>query len=116
MKCKNKIMVSIVTMLIVLLILPLVFVKLSKPDVVMGIMMIFFFIVNPLITAVINLMVGMDVKKTWWMPILFSGVFLLSYWIILKEIILDLIVYALIYLIIGLIFMFVSLFVSKKIK
>ncbi len=114
MKLNKKIFIIIITMLIVLLVLPLIFVNLAKPHEVMGLMMIFFFIVNPIATAVINLMVANDIKKLWWTPILFSIVFLLSYWLVLKEIVFDLIVYAIIYLIIGLIFMIISSCVKKE--
>ena len=116
MKLKNKLIITITILLVVLLILPLILVNLAKPYKVMGIMMLLFFVVNPITTAIINFMVGKDLKKIWWMPILFSIVFLLCYWIVLKEVILDLLFYAGIYLIIGLVFMIISVFVTKRKK
>ncbi len=114
MKLKNKLSITIVSMLVVLFLLPFIFVNLAESQNGMGLMMLFFFVVNPITTICINSMIGKDIKKLWGIPILFSIVFLLSYWLILKEIVLDLIVYAFIYLIIGMIFMVISQFVIKK--
>ena len=82
----------------------------------MGSMILLFFVVNPITAAVINSMIGKDIRKLWWMPALFAIVFLLSYWLVLEEIIIDLIFYAVIYLIIGLIFMIGSLFFARKFR
>ena len=80
MKVKKKILIILSIMLCVLLILPFIFIKISKPHEFMGITMMLFFVVNPLTTAIINSMIGKDIKEMWWMPILFCIVFLLSYW------------------------------------
>ena len=116
MKLKKKLSIIITTMIFVLLILPLIFINLAQPHEFMGVMMLMFFVVNPIATAVVNSMIGNDIKKLWWMPMMFCIVFLLLYWLVLREIILDLIVYAIMYLIIGLIFMLVSSFIAKKTK
>ena len=111
---KKKLIISFVTMLAVLFLLPFIFIKTAKAHEFMGIMILLFFGVNPITTAIINSMIGKDIKRIWWMPLLFSIVFLLSYWLILKDVIFDLMIYAGIYLIIGLIFMFISSFIAKK--
>ena len=116
MKIKKKIFIFLTIMFIVLFILPFILINISKSHEFMGIMIMLFFVVNPITTAIINSMIGKDIRKLWWVPILFCVSFLLSYWLILEEIILDLIIYALFYLIIGLIFMIGSLIVVKKIK
>ena len=116
MKLKKKIIIAVTIMFLVLTIIPFIFINLSQPHEFMGVMMLLFFVVNPIATATINSMIGNDVKKLWWMPILFCIMFLLSYWLILKEIILDLTIYAIGYLVIGFIFMFISKFISRKIK
>ena len=113
---KKKLIISFVTMLAVLFLLLFIFIKTTKPHEFMGIMILLFFGVNPITTAIINSMIGKDIKRIWWMPLLFSIVFLLSYWLVLEEIILDLIIYAGIYLIIGFVFMLISLFITNKIK
>jgi hypothetical protein len=97
----------------VLLLLPFILTQLAEPHEFMGVMILLFFIVNPITAAVINSMIGKDIKKLWWIPILFPIMFLLSYWLVLNEIILDLTFYAGIYLIIGLVFMIDSWLIAK---
>ena len=116
MKMKKKIFIILTIMLCVLLILPFILINISKPHEFMGITIMLFFVVNPLTTAIINSMIGKDIKKMWWLPILFCIVFLLSYWLVLEEIILDLVFYSVIYVIIGLIFMIGSWYFRKKFK
>ena len=111
---KKKIIISFIIMLIVLLILPFLFIQTAKAHEFMGIIVMLFFVVNPITTAIINSMIGKDIRKMWWMPVLFCIVFLLSYWFVLGEIILDLMFYAVIYLIIGLVFMIGSFVVKLK--
>ena len=113
MKVKKKIFIILTIMLYVLLILPFILIKMSKPHEFMGITMMLFFVVNPITTAIINAMIGKNIKKMWWISVLFSIMFLLSYWLILEEIILDLIYYAVIYVVIGIIFMMCSYFFTK---
>ena len=116
MKLKKKIIIAVTSMFLILLIIPFVFINLSQSYEFMGIMILLFFVVNPIAVVIINLIIGKDLKKLWWMPILFCIIFLLSYWLILEEIILDLIIYAICYLVIGIIFMFISKFISVKRK
>ena len=114
MKINKKLTIIVITIIFILVITPLLFIKLAQPHDFMGTMILLFFIINPVLAIFVNSMVGKDVNKLWSLPLIFSIVFLVSYWFILKEIILDLVVYALIYLIIGIIVMFISFFVSKK--
>ena len=116
METKKKMCIILTVMLCILLILPIILINISKPHEFMGITMMLFFVVNPLTTAIINSMIGKDIKKMWWMPILFCIVFLLSYWLVLEEIILDLVFYAVIYIIIGIIFMIGSWCFTQKFK
>ena len=114
LKLKNKVVVTILIEIFVLLILPLIFVNLSKPHEAMGIFMIFFFVINPVASATTNMFVGKDIKKLWWFPILFALVFLLSYWIVLKEIVLDLTIYAIMYILIGYFVMAIFRIIKRK--
>lgn len=116
MKLKKKITIAVISMFFVLTIIPFIFINLAQPYEFMGVMILLFFVVNPIAAVIINSMIGNDVKKLWWIPIFFCIMFLVSYWLILKEIILDLTVYAISYLVIGFIFMFVSKFVARKIR
>lgn len=116
MKIKKKLFIILAIMICVLFILPFILINTSKPHEFMGITIILFFVVNPLTTAIINSMVGKDIKKLWWMPILFCIVFLLSYWLVLEEVIWDLMFYGVIYIIIGIIFMIGSWCLIKILK
>ena len=71
MEIKKKVFIILTIMLCILLILPFILIHISKPHEFMGITMMLFFIVNPLTTAIINSMIGKDINKMWWMPILF---------------------------------------------
>ena len=115
MKLNKKIAIIVISMIIILAITPLIFIKLAQPHEFMGIMILLFFVVNPITSIFVNSMVGRDIKKLWWTPIMFCIIFL-SYWFILKEIILDLMVYAVIYIIIGIIFMIGSWYFTNIIK
>ena len=114
MGLKKKIMITIAVMLLVLFLLPFVLIHLSQPPAGMGLMMILFFAVNPVTAAVISSTIGKDITRLWWTPLLFSLVFLFSYWFVLEEIVWDILVYAMIYWIIGSFFMIVSFFVVKN--
>ena len=114
MKLKNKLTLSIICMFIVLLILPLIFINIVEHESGMGLMILLLFVINPITTVCLNLLVKKDIKKLWWIPITFSIIFLLSYWLILKDIIIDLIFYATIYLFLGIITMVSSYFLSNN--
>lgn len=110
MKIKNKVIISILTMIIVLLVLPIFIVEYAEARMGMGLIMIFFFLINPIVSIGLSLLVGKDVKKLWWIPVLFSLMFLISYWLVLEQIILELIIYAINYLILGIL----TIIISKK--
>ena len=114
MKLKSKVIVAITIWLTVLLISPLVFLNLAKPHEAMGVMMMFFFLVNPIVSAAISAFIGKDIKKLWWFPISFAIVFLLSYWLVLQEIIFDLTIYAVLYMLVGFLAMLISRVVKRK--
>ena len=115
MKLKNKLIILSTVKLVVLLAIPLLFISLAKPHEVMGLMMLFFFVINPVTAVIVALFVGKDIKKLWWIPISFAIVFLLSYWFILREIIWDLTVYAIVYALLCFSTMVISWICKRKI-
>ncbi len=114
MKLNKKIIINVIIMFLILIILPLILTSFSKPHEFMGIMILLFFIINPITVFVINFITGKDIKKMWYIPLLFSVIYLLSYWLVLWEVILDLLFYAFIYVIIGYISIFISFLLSNK--
>ncbi len=114
MKIKNKVIVAIIAEIVVLLILPFVFFNLAKPHEAMGVMMMFFFIINPIASAAIHTFIGKDIKKLCWFPVQFALVFLLSYWLVIEEIVLDLTIYAMVYMLVGVFAMTISWLAKRK--
>ena len=114
MKLKKKLIMAITIMIFVLSVIPLILINLATPHEFMGVMILLFFMINPLAILIVSLMVSKDLKQLWWIPILFCILFLISYWIVLSGVILDLLVYAAIYLIIGACAMLVSYLINVK--
>ena len=96
--------------------LPFVFFRFAQPHEAMGLMMIFFFAVNSAASIGLGIFAGKEFKRSWWIPILFSILFLLSYWLILESIILDLSVYAISYLVLGMGAMLLTKYITQHTK
>lgn len=112
----KKVLLNIGIMLIILLGIPFLLINIAEPTSIMGICIFLFFVFNPICIAFISFICGKDIKKCWWIPLLFCILFLLSYWIVLEQVIYDLFIYSLIYLVVGLVFMIISYFIFNKIK
>ncbi len=101
----------------VLLALPFLSVTLAEAQSGMGFMLLLMFIANPITALVTGAVCGRKIKYFWWFPLAFSVLFLICYWLVLEEIILDLTIYACIYLLLGVLSLLISHFaVSKTVK
>ena len=114
MKLKSKLTITSIIELVVLLILPLTLINLAQPHETMGVMMAFFFAINPVSSITVCLFVGKDINKLWWLPISFAIIFLISYWITLQDVIFDLVIYAVIYVLLGFLTMVISWILKRK--
>ena len=114
MKLKSKVATAVIAELLVLLILPLLLFPLTAPHEAMGMMMLFFFVINPIAAAAFHAFFGKHIKVLWWLPLVFPLVFLLSYWLVLQEIVWDLSIYAAAYLLIGYLAMGLSWIARRK--
>lgn len=114
MKQEIKIIIISIVELVVLLALPLLFVNLAQPYEFMGLIMLLFFVINPVASILVGFFAGKDIKTLWWVSISFPIVFLLSYWFVLKEIIWDLTIYAMIYALLGFLTMIISWIAKRK--
>lgn len=114
MKLKSKIILTNLILIIEMFFIPLILVYISNPQDAMGILIIFLFILNPFISLIIGIISGFEFKKMWWEPILTCFIFLISYWIILQDIILDFFIYAFIYLAFGSITMLITFLLRKN--
>ena len=70
MKNITKIWISVTTILLVMLGIPLYAVHCADADVGMGLIFIMFFVGNPLTVILLSVVAGTNLKQLWWLPIL----------------------------------------------
>ena len=80
----------------------------------MGLFIILFFIVNPLVSIIIGIIFNYNIKKSWWILLLLAIIFPICYAIALEEIVFDLYIYSLGYFIIGIITIFICNILKNK--
>ncbi len=96
-----------------MLVLPLAVIKLSPAHFVTGFIMLLFFAVYPVMSAVLGALAGSDIKKLWWMPIVLALCFPLLFSLALFEMVWALYIYSVIYLLAGVFFMAVTALIVK---
>lgn len=101
MRIKTKMIITFVSLLLFMLLLPWLALRLSDPTDAMGIFVLAFFVVNPLITVLLSAMAGSDISKLWWLPLAIAVLFPLFFSIAIGGFVLDLYFYSLIYLLLG---------------
>lgn len=101
MKIKFKIIIAAVSIPLFMLFLPFLALKLCDPTDVMGIFVLSFFAVNPILTVALSAMAGSDISKLWWFPLAISAVFPLLFAVAIGDFVWDLYFYSLIYLSLG---------------
>ena len=114
MKMKTKIMLFTAEVIVFMFLLPLAIISFSPADIGMGLCMILFFAVDPLLSIGIGILAGSEIKRTWWMPILNSLLFPLLFSLAVTEFISELFVYSLIYAGIGVVAMLLTALISRK--
>ena len=114
MSVKIKIIIAAVSIPLFMLLLPFLAIKLCDPTDVMGIFILAFFAVNPLLTVVLSAMAGSDLGKLWWFPLAIAALFPLLFAAAIGEFTWDLYLYSLIYLLLGTLTM-TSRYVIRKI-
>ena len=116
MKNITKIYISIATILIVMLALPLYAVHFAKGYDGMGLILLSVFICNPLELIFLGVIAGTNVKQLWWIPILALLLFPILFGIVVWDCeIATLYLYSIMYLFPGMIAMFATHF-ARKIK
>lgn len=113
MKLIIKITAFALSVLGFMLVLPLAVIKLSPAHFVTGFIMLLFFAVYPVMSAVLGALAGSDIKKLWWMPVAVALLFPLLFSLAVSEMVWELYIYSVIYLLAGLFFMAVSALVVK---
>ena len=97
----RKIIYVVIFMVVVLFLLPLIIVNVSSADAGLILCLSLFFIVNPLASIACGIYSGFNIKKMWFVPIIFALVFLASTWMIFAAGELIFVVYSGAYLLVG---------------
>lgn len=113
MKSIIKIIVFFVSLLTFMLIFPAAVIIFSPDDFGMGLFLLLFFIVYPLISALLGGLAGSDIRRLWWMPIVLAAIFPLLFSIVVLQFVWDLYLYSVIYATVGIVFMLITLLILK---
>lgn len=109
----RKIIYTVIFMFAILFLLPLIIVSVSSVDAGLALCLSLFFIVNPLTAVACGIYSGLDIKKMWFVPIIFALVFLLSTSIIFAMGEFVFVVYSGAYLLIGFIAMLATYLIKR---
>lgn len=113
MKSIIKIIVFFVSLLTFMLIFPAAVIIFSPDDFGMGLFLLLFFIVYPLISALLGGLAGSDIRRLWWMPIVLAAIFPLLFSIVVLQFVWDLYLYSVIYATVGIVFMLITSLILK---
>lgn len=111
---KNKILIYIITVLLILLIIPFIAMNIIKPNEGMGFLLLMFFIINPIVSILLGVLSGKNISKLFWIPISFAILFPVLYVFTLEELVMDLYLYSIGYLVLGLVSMTVTYYLNKR--
>lgn len=115
-KLNNKIFISFLIVIVTMLIFPLLIFTFMKSLNGLFWFLLLFFAINPIISIIIGVLSGTEIRKLWFVPLIVSIIFPPLYWIVLQDIILQLYIHSLGYLIIGVVSMLVTSFLSNRRK
>ena len=100
-----KIIITVASLILFMMILPWLAIKFADGWVVTGLWMFAFFTVNPALVIGLSIMAGTELRKLWWIPLAISALFPLLFGAAIGDFVWDLYVYSAIYLPIGLLAM-----------
>lgn len=103
MKAITKVLIAVLLLAVVMAILP--WVAMQPLQIGIDFMFVCLFILNPLLSIILGLMSGTDLRKLWWLPFAMALVFPLLLGIVLGQIVVELYVYAAAYLLVGILAM-----------
>lgn len=113
---KNKVFHVVLILFLTMFILPLlIFNNNASGLTTIGWVLILVYIIYPIISFSLGIYNGKNFCKVWFIPLIIFVIFLLSYWIIFKKIILELIFIALIYTILSYLGMCIP-YIIKKVR
>lgn len=101
MKLRYKLVLFFTCNIVATLLIPFLSVKLMPADAGMGVCMIFFFIVYPLLFIMLGALISKNVKHLWWMPLFSAISFPLLFSLAMGGMVMELFSYSLIYIFLG---------------
>lgn len=112
MSRKKRLISILILIAFWMLIIPIVVVNTVKSDAGMLVILLLFFAVYPVISAVVGILAGKDIKEFWFSPLLVAGLFWLFSSLVYQTVfpVID----SALYFIICTISMLISYFISKK--
>lgn len=113
---KNKIFLLFMVTFVSMFIIPLLVVNILKEDAVLGILILLLMCVYPIISFIIGIVVGKDICKLWYIPLINFILFPILYWIVMKDIVWDFYIYSFGYLGISIISIIITYLINKKVK
>ena len=114
MKLGAKILLAIGVIILIMLVFPLIVVNFGDEVEIIICIFILVWAINPLAAIGLGILAGTDIKKSWWIIVLFAVAFPLLYWISLKEFIIEVYIYSVGYFILGAIAMLITALIKKK--
>ena len=116
MTVKKKILISAITVVAVFLVLPVLVLNLAKAEQGLPLILILFFVINPITEIFISIIAGTNLSKLWWISVLAPLYFPLFFSLATLDLVLDLFVYSAVYLAIGITTMLIVFFIKKAKK
>lgn len=111
---KNKIFMLFMIIFILMFIIPLIIVKLFNHTSVLGCLILLLMIIYPIFSIVVGIIVGKNLKKLWYIPLIIFIIFPMLYWIVLETIEFDFYIYSFGYFVISSLVMVITHFINKK--
>ncbi len=82
----------------------------------MAIVFLLFYVFNPILAAFVGIYAGMDMKTTWYFPLLLAVCFLPGVWVAFTTTEIMFVIYSICYLIIGWVVMLITYGIRKLLK
>lgn len=114
MKLKNKIIISIMIIVLFMLVIPYIVGRMADAQSALGILLILLYVLNPLISIILGIIIGKDYKKIWYIPIIEVLLFLLFFYIVFGEVSIEYLTFVFIYLLSAYTSIIVTNLIQKK--
>ncbi len=106
----KRILFLVLLVVLIMLVLPFLIVQFVESDAGMAVIIMMFFIINPVFSVIIGAFSARNIKTCWWIPLFSAATFLLSSWLIFESGEPAFIAYSLIYSLLG----YISIIIKNK--